>query len=85
MGSSLVWHMRQMSPDATACEKYSAPEPLSITLTVPGVAISKVLSCEPYSSAFCAIRPTLETLPIDETSNWPLALQSSIMASYMVA
>jgi hypothetical protein len=57
----------------------------SVTRMVPGSATSKVLSCEPYSSAFCAIKPTFATLPIVETSNWPLALQSSITAWYMVA
>lgn len=30
------------------------------TLTDPEVGSWKVLSCEPYSSAFCAIRPTCE-------------------------
>ena len=85
MGASLVWHMRQMSPTPTLCAKISLPEPLSTTLTVPAFLISKVLSWEPYSSAFCAIRPTLATLPIVLTLNWPFALQSSMTAWYMVA
>ena len=34
------------------------------TRTVPSTGISNVLSCEPYSSAFCAMRPTLGTEPI---------------------
>ena len=36
----------------------------STTRTVPVAGISNVLSCEPYSSAACAIRPTLGTEPI---------------------
>ena len=51
-----------------------------MTRTVPSAGIWKVLSCEPYSSAFCAIRPTLGTLPIVAGSNAPFALQSSITA-----
>ena len=38
------------------------------------IAISNVLSCDPYSSAFCAINPTLDTLPIVVTSNAPCSL-----------
>ena len=85
IGASLVWHIRQTSPCWTACSKYGAPEELSTTRIVPAAAHSKVLSCEPYSSAFCAIRPTLATLPIVVTSNWPLSLQSSMIAEYIVA
>ena len=38
------------------------------TRTVPAAAISKVLSCEPYSSAACAMSPMLLTLPMVCTS-----------------
>ena len=48
--------------------------------TVPAEVSSNVLSCEPYSSAFCAIRPTFGTVPIVVGSSAPLALQSSIAA-----
>ena len=41
---------------------------------MPSPAIWKVLSCEPYSSAACAIRPTLGTLPMVAGSNAPLRL-----------
>ncbi len=34
------------------------------TLTVPSAGMRKVLSCEPYSSAACAIKPTFGTVPI---------------------
>ena len=47
---------------------------------VPGLAISNVLSCEPYSSAACAMRPTFDTVPIVGTSKAPFARQSSIVA-----
>jgi hypothetical protein len=53
---------------------------LSVTRTTPSALIWKVLSCEPYSSAFCAIRPTFGTLPMVVGSKAPLALQSSITA-----
>ena len=41
----------------------TSPE-ASITSTRPAEAIWNVLSCDPYSSAFCAISPTLGTLPM---------------------
>jgi hypothetical protein len=72
--------MRQMSPTATEWLKISFPDAASTTLTEPALAIWKVLSCEPYSSAFCAMSPTLATLPMVATSNWPLALQKSTVA-----
>ena len=46
----------------------------------PERSISKVLSWEPYSSAFCAIRPTLDTEPIVVGSKAPFALQKSMTA-----
>ena len=76
--SSLVWHMRQMSPVATSCSNTTSSESLATTLTTPSAEIWKVLSCEPYSSAFFAMRPTFATLPMEDTSNLPLALQSSM-------
>ena len=69
-GASLVWQARQMSPASTGCSSSVVPA-ASTTRTVPGAAISKVLSWEPYSSAFCAISPTLGTLPIVVGSNAP--------------
>ena len=45
---------------------------------VPFPGALKVLSCEPYSSAACAIRPTLGTLPIVFGSRAPCFLQNSI-------
>ena len=78
-GASLVWHMRQMSPACTGCSKIVRPAS-SLTRTMPSPGIWKVLSCEPYSSAFCAIRPTLGTLPMVAGSKAPWALQSSMTA-----
>jgi hypothetical protein len=52
----------------------------SVTRTTPSAGIWKVLSCEPYSSAACAIRPTFGTLPMVTGSNAPCCLQSSITA-----
>ena len=72
-----------MSPFPTECSNTCAPEVTSTTRTTPSALISNVLSCEPYSSAFCAINPTFETLPIVVTSNWPCALQSWTHASYI--
>ena len=74
--SSLVWQARQTSPGWTACEISTSPAALT-TWTVPAAGTSKVLSCEPYSSAALAIRPTLGTEPIVEGSNAPWARQSS--------
>ena len=51
-----------------------------ITWTTPALLNWKVLSCEPYSSAFWAIKPTLETLPIKAGLNAPFFLQNSIVA-----
>ncbi len=67
IGASLVWHMRKMSPAATVCSRTALPLP-STTRTVPVAGISKVLSWLPYSSAFCAIRPTFGTEPIVDGS-----------------
>jgi hypothetical protein len=52
----------------------------SMTRTVPAAGNSKVLSCEPYSSAFWAMRPTFGTLPIVRGSNAPCFRQSSMIA-----
>ncbi|MNV69346.1 hypothetical protein D3C71_1622520 [compost metagenome] len=84
IGASLVWHMRQMSPASTACSNTTLPAS-SVTLTTPSAAIWKVLSCEPYSSAFCAIRPTLGTEPMVAGLKAPLLRQSSMTAWYTPA
>lgn len=76
IGASLVWQARKMSPAETACWRTTFPAS-STTRTVPVVAISNVLSWLPYSSAFCAIRPTFGTVPIVDGSKAPLARQSS--------
>ena len=52
---------------------------------MPGAAISNVLSCEPYSSAFCAIRPTFGVVPIVAGSNAPFSRQKSIVSAYSAA
>lgn len=85
MGASLVWHIRQMSPAATSCAMTTSWLWLSTTCTLPAQGSSKVLSWEPYSSAFFAISPTLDTEPIVDTSNWPFLRQSCRHASYIVA
>ena len=77
IGASLVWHIRQMSPAATGVSNTTVPDS-SLTWTVPGCGISNVLSCEPYSSAACAINPTFGTVPIVVGSNAPWARQSSM-------
>ncbi len=59
MGTSLAWHMRKMSPGSTGCSRSVVPA-ASTTRMVPSAGAMKVLSWEPYSSAFWAIRPTLE-------------------------
>ncbi|CSD26047.1 Uncharacterised protein [Vibrio cholerae] len=69
--------MRKMSPASTLCSSSTLPAS-SITRTTPSASRIKVLSCEPYSSAFCAIRPTLGTLPIVVGSNAPCCLQKSM-------
>ena len=79
IGASLVWHIRQMSPALTGCCSSTVPCS-SMTRTVPSPLILKVLSWLPYSSAACAIRPTLGTLPIVAGSNAPCSRQSSITA-----
>jgi hypothetical protein len=79
IAASLVWQARQMSPVSTRCSISTFPAP-STMRTLPSEAISKVLSCEPYSSAFIAISPTFGTLPMVDGSNWPFAWQSSIIA-----
>ena len=63
IGASLVWQARQMSPAATSWTIRTSPAALT-TSTRPADAISNVLSWLPYSSAFCAIRPTFGTEPI---------------------
>ncbi|COW94325.1 Uncharacterised protein [Mycobacterium tuberculosis] len=52
----------------------------STMLATPSSGISNVLSCEPYSSACWAIRPTLGTVPIVVGSNWPFVLQKLMIS-----
>src|SRR5699024_2379411 len=80
IGTSFVWQARQMSPADTVWLMTTSPAPLT-TSTTPSASSTNVLSCEPYSSAFCAMRPTLGTEPIVVGSYAPLALQSLMTAS----
>ena len=71
---------RQMSPFSTACS--CSTSPLASTIrTVPSAGSSKVVGCEPYSSAFCAIRPTFDTAPAVVTSSAPVSLKKLIASS----
>ena len=79
IGTSLVWQARQMSPASTSCSSSASPARVD-DATVPAAGISKVLSCEPYSSAACAISPTLGTEPMVAGSKAPWARQSSMTA-----
>ena len=45
---------------------------------VPLPGALKVLSCDPYSSAACAMRPTLGILPMVFGSKAPCFLQNSM-------
>ena len=76
IGASLVWQARKTSPVATCWVSSTVPS-ASTTRTVPGALISKVLSWLPYSSAFCAIRPTLGVVPMVVGSKAPCSLQCS--------
>ena len=51
------------------------------TRTMPAASISNVLSWLPYSSAFCAIRPTFGVVPIVAGSNAPCSRQKSIVSA----
>ena len=84
IGASFTWHMRKMSPALPGCSINASPDAVSTTM-VPSPGNSNVLSCEPYSSAFCAINPMLDTLPMVFGSRAPLALQKSIVAWYTPA
>ena len=79
IGASFVWHMRQMSPASTVCSNTALPSSPT-TRIVPGADMMKVLSCDPYSSAFWAIKPTLLTLPMVATSNCPYCLQNDMIS-----
>ena len=83
-GACFVWQARKMSPASTGCSSSAVPE-ASTTRTVPGAEISNVLSCEPYSSAFCAMRPTFGVVPIVAGSNAPCSRQKSIVSAYSAA
>ncbi|SKF96295.1 Uncharacterised protein [Mycobacteroides abscessus subsp. abscessus] len=74
--------MRQTSPACT-CWLTSRLPPASVTSTVPSAGMVKVVGCDPYSSAFWAIRPTFGTEPMVAGSRAPLALCSSTTAWYM--
>ena len=69
-----------MSPASTSCSSTVVPEE-STTRTWPAASISNVLSCEPYSSAFCAIRPTFGVVPIVVGSKAPFSRQKSIVSA----
>ena len=79
-GASLVWQARKMSPVSTCCSSSASPARFT-TRTVPGAPISNVLSWLPYSSAFCAIRPTFGVVPIVAGSNAPCSRQKSIVSA----
>ncbi len=79
MATSLAWHMRNTSPASTRCESSVAPVASSSTRIVPSAGATKVLSCDPYSSACCAMRPTFGTLPIVAGLRAPFFLQSSMI------
>ncbi|OPZ54089.1 MAG: hypothetical protein BWY91_01734 [bacterium ADurb.BinA028] len=74
--------IRQMSPAPTSCDMSRAPSGPS-TRTLPAAGTMNVVGCEPYSSAFCAISPTLGTEPMVAGSRAPLTRQSSNTAAYM--
>merc|ERR1719247_75865 len=76
IGASFVWLMRNTEPSSTGCVKITFPS-VSVTSTLPAEGSSKVLSWLPYSSAFCAMRPTFGTVPMVFGSNAPFALQNS--------
>ena len=80
IGASLTTGMRQMSPSSTFWVSSTSPVSLSTMLATPSSGISKVLSWLPYSSAFCAIRPTLGTVPMVVGSNWPWVLQKLMIS-----
>ena len=80
IAASLVTGIRQMSPSSTSHDSSTSPLSISTMSATPSSGISKVLSCEPYSSAFCAIRPTFGTVPMVVGSNWPLVLHQLIIS-----
>ena len=84
IGASFTWHIRKMSPASTGRSRRVAPE-ASTTRIAPSAGASKVLSWEPYSSAFWAMRPTLATLPMVAGSNCPFRFASSRISAYIVA
>lgn len=78
MAASVTVHSRQMSPASTFWVSSTSPVSRSTMSATPASGTSKVLSWLPYSSAFCAIRPTLGTVPMVAGSNWPWVLQKLI-------
>ena len=84
-GASLVWHVRQMSPASTSCSSSDVAARRRPRGPCRRASISNVLSWEPYSSAFCAIRPTFGVVPIVAGSNAPCSRQNSIVSAYSAA
>ena len=78
--ASFAWHMRKMSPSSTFCSRSVAPVSSFTTRIVPLPGAMNVLSCEPYSSACCAMRPTFGTLPIVAGLKAPFLRQSSMIS-----
>ena len=81
IGASLHWHMRQMSPVPPRARAASRPRRRPRG-RCPAAEISNVLSCEPYSSACCAISPTFGVVPIVAGSNAPCSRQWSTVSAY---
>ena len=78
IGASLVWQARQTSPAADVvlrAARLFVPSP-STTLITPSAGTRNVLSWLPYSSAFCAMSPTLGVVPIVVGSNAPCSRQN---------
>ncbi|SHV36511.1 Uncharacterised protein [Mycobacteroides abscessus subsp. abscessus] len=80
IAASVTTGMRQISPSSTFCVSSTSPVSTSTMSATPASAISKVLSWLPYSSAFCAIRPTLGTVPMVLGSNWPWVFTKLIIS-----
>jgi hypothetical protein len=79
IGSLLAEAERQMSPFSTLCSCSTCRHRGSSARCPAG--ISKVVGWEPYSSAFCAIRPIFCTVPAVAGSSFPFFLKNSIVAS----
>ena len=73
--------MRQMSPGLDLVLEQRRAVLVDDAHRARRAAISNVLSCEPYSSAFCAISPTFGVVPIVAGSNAPCSRQWSIVSA----